>query len=315
MKMKIKILALVFVFCLFLSSCSALAGYSEPEDSLVAAAIGFDADGERIKVSVQVSEGAGGKESRILSGEGASIEGAMISLSAGETKRIEYSHAAAVVIGRGIDPVWFGKIMRFCDENEEFSVSARLVSASDAGGLLSPDGFSGYELLSMITSGVGSHLSAESRLYQVFRSEDGVFALPHFASNGEGFELYGAKIYRGGEGKAILGRAEAVYYMMMRGLFGENTGGESASLIEDCKTSYKIEKNDEGKSVLRVVCEIRVKESDDGLLASVEQKMEELYTELSFRHGDLFGFAERVDGDGFEVKFECKERGDGDGRK
>lgn len=309
MKMKIKTLVLAALLCLLLSSCSAIPGYSEPENSLVATALGFDplVDGEGIRVSVQVSEGADGKGRRTLSGEGTSIEGAIASLSASETKRIEYSHVAVVVLGTGTDGDVIQKILEFCDKNEEISVSARLISADGSEGLLSDGGFSGYELLSMITSGVGASLSAEDRLYQVLRRGDGVFALPHFASNGEGYELYGARIYRGGEGRVILGREEAAIYMMMRGHFRGDPDG--ASVVESCKTSYGINRSESGEVTLRVVCEIKTDEPTDALFDSLRASMKSLYNTLSSRHGDLFGFAERVGEESFRVEFECKERG------
>jgi hypothetical protein len=196
----IVITSAVAVAAPLLSSCSMIPGYAEPEDQAVVTAIGFDVDGELLTVTVQLSE-AGGEEIRAISGTGRSIDAAISAISASETRTLEVSHLAIVALGRGVDRSWFEGIVDFCKRNEEIPISAMLVSTSDARALLSLPDTSGYKLTGIITSErESSSLGVEARLYKVLNtilSDDPVFFLPHFAANGDGFELYGGKIFRG----------------------------------------------------------------------------------------------------------------------
>jgi hypothetical protein len=293
-------LAATLVFCLLFSSCSAIEGYSEPEDSLIAMAVGFDAEGDKISVSVQVSDG--GDEGRALSGEGENIFSALARIGASESKKIEYSHVAAIVLGRGINAEWFGKIMDFCRESEEISVSAHVVSSTDASALLSPDGFGGYEILSMLSSGVGENFSAEGRVYRLFGATENVdaAAIPHFAHNGESFELYGVKVYQNGEGKVILARSEAELFLMMRGDF------------KGARTRYELIKGE--ADALRVTLEIDGEIASADAFPRLENEVSRLYSEIFSRHGDLFGYVEEAkklgaDSENLSVEFKCKDGG------
>lgn len=296
---------LCLAFILIFSSCSAIGGYSEPEDSLVAMAIGFDREGDALRVSIQLSSGGDGYRTAV--GEGADVESAIGSIMSGESKTLEYSHVGIVALGRGLYADDVADILKFCNSSKEISLSARLISTFDASLLLSADGFGGYEMVAMLTSGIGSPISADSRLYLAYRTERGsedLLALPYFASNGDGFELYGVRIFREGEGLIILGRDEAEMYMMMRNsLVGEGKFGQA-------KTTYSLKKTDNG-DVLTVTAHLS--STDGAPLSLICEKMGELYVGIYERHGDIFGYIERVrklgGGEEFSVKFECKERG------
>ena len=315
-----------------LSSCSLIPGYTEPEEQAIVSAIGFDVASDSVRVTVGISE-EGGKQSRTLTGEGESIEEAVSYISASETSTLEVAHLAIIVLGRGIDSSWFGKIMDFCDRNEEISIAAQLVSCSDAEALLSADGASGYDISGAISSRrEGSSVGAEARLYQVkgaILSSDPVFALPYFVTDGGAFELMGVRIYRGGEALAVLDRNETAYYMMMRSLFDRGIlGGDAPGLsgsvgISECKTKYEF-KRDGDAVLLTVRCsvvldsELASDEYAEEILQAAAKNMEKLYIELSSRHGDVFGFSSAAAREGIEsdrlfeslvVSFECEERG------
>ena len=287
-------LALALVF----SSCSAIGGYSEPEDSLVAMAVGFDRDGDMIRVSLQLS--SGGEGYRTAVGEGETIEDALFSILSSESKSAEFSHVGVIALGRGLDGNDVDKILNFLQDHEEISLSARLVSTSDASQLLSADGFGGYEMVAMLSNGVGAPLSAESRIYLSYMSA--ALAIPYFASNGGGFELYGIRVFRDGEGLFILGRDEAEIYLMMKNTL---VGGR----FGDSKTIYTLKKTD-GGCVLTVTAHLPLQSRST--LTAISEKMRGLYTEIYERHGDVFGYAERVralgGAESFLVEFECKER-------
>ena len=314
-----------------LVSCSLVPGYTEPEEQSIAAALGFDASDGNVKVTVQISESEG-KKSRAISGEGATIESAVSSLVAGETKAIETAHVSIIALGKGIDAAWFAKIMDYCARNEDISVSAQLISCTDANALLSIESAGGYELSGAISkSRENSSVGAECRFYQIENAlsrKGATFAIPYFTADEGKLELYGVRIYRDGEARVILNRVESAYYMMIRGLFDRglldsDAPGLSGSVgISDCKTKYDFSR--EGDAVvLTVNCvvtldsELANDEYADEICHAAQKGMERLYLELSSRHGDLFGFLEAADrkgvssdrlSDSLIVVFECTER-------
>ena len=316
---------------LFLSSCSFIPGYVEPEDQYVVSAIGFDATDGEIAVSVEVID-SDPKKSRVLNGEGASIEEAISALLSGETKTLEVSHCAMIALGKGIGAEWLRLIMDYCNRNEDITVAAHVVAASDARSLLSISDVSGYDLVSSISEGrENSGVGRESRFYQVEgarSSDDPVFALPYFTASGENFELYGVRIYGGDEPRVSLDRAESAYYMMIRGLFGggllgRDSPGLSGSVgVSDCKVKYEFSEVD-GKPALKVSCKIKLDGEladdrfSDEIVKATKEGMERVFNELSPRYGDVFKLTQRakkqrVDvADGFferlTVSFECSE--------
>lgn len=323
--------SVLVLMALFLSSCSFIPGYIEPEDQYVVSAIGFDVTDGGISVSVEVID-SDPKKSRVLSGEGGSIEEAISVLLAEETKTLEVSHCAMIALGRGIGAEWLRHIMDYCNRNEDITVAAHVVATSDARSLLSISDVSGYDLVGSISEGrENSGVGRESRFYQVegARSSDApVFALPYFTANGENFELYGVRIYDGDEPKVILNRVESAYYMMIRGLFGggllgRDSPGLSGSVgVSDCKVKYEFSEVN-GKPALTVSCKIKLDGEladdrfSDEIVKATKEGMERVFNDLSPRYGDVFKLTQRakkqrVDvADGFferlTVNFECSE--------
>ena len=333
-KLLIKIIAActLVIAAASLFSCSMIPGYAEPEEQAIVSAIGFDADGELLTVTIQLAESENEKN-RTVSGSGRSIESAISSISASETRSLEVSHLAVIVLGNGIDRARFEMVLDFCKRNEELSISAMLISASNARTLLSSPDASGYKLTGVITSErESSSFGREARLYRVLNSllsSDPVFFLPHFIARDGGFELYGGKIYRGGEPLTLLNRTESAYYMMMRGLFDRGIlGGDAPGLsgsvgISDCRTTYIF--SEEGGDINLLVrvsatldSEIADDEYADKITSAAEENMKLIYESLFSLHGDVFGFcrAARKKGiaeeelmDKLRVSFECTKKG------
>ena len=309
--------ALILLFAsVFLLSCSMIRGYSEPEDQLVVSLMGFDIEDGDVRVSLAIAaDGERGGERRV-SGIGKTVEDALSTIAAAESKTLDGAHLAVIVLGRGVDNEKLLEIARFCKENVDISVAVRLVSATDAKGLI--EGFSGYGLLGMLTEGDGAPFSSESRLYTVLSaldSNDKYVSIPHFSEVDGGFGLYGIRVCGGG-GSVVLDRSEGATYMMMRGSYKQGKGFSSGLSGSDhpsfARTEYRFEETD-GGGVLWVVCEVA-----GGSAELTQSRMKGLYAELSGRYGDIFGFVERARAKGFSgnslseltVKFECVERGE-----
>jgi len=331
-KIKLYCAALTLILAaLIFPSCSAIPGYSEPEEQAVVCAIGFDVVDGRVKVTLQLAE-SGGEKFRSVEGDGRSIDEAVAYITAKESSSLEVSHLAIVAIGRGIDKSWFDNILDFCDRGDAISTSANLISTNDANALLSIEDASGYRLSEMISSTrEDSSLGAQSRLYKIrnmLSSDVPVFALPHFFADGEDFELYGLHVFRSGTSLSVLDRNEGAYYMMIQGLYdGGILGGDATGLamsvgVSKCRTKYV--SRVEGDSAILTVrlmitldSEIADDKHADEILRATKKNAEELYEKLSSLHGDVFGFYRIAERDGvgkaslesgLSVRFECEKR-------
>ena len=320
----IKLTALLTLSSL-LPSCAMIPGYSEPSDQKVISAIGFDSEGDGITVYMKTvaTESA---PSELLQGNGDSIEIAISSLLSEEQSVPEASHCALAVLGDGVDQIWLTKILDYFARNDTLTSSVYFVTATSAKALLSIEGVSGYELARAIGEcGENPGMDAESRYYRIVAArleEEGIFALPHFYSDGEKAELYGMSVFRNDRRTLTLTRAESGYYMMIRGLFkGGPISGDSAGLsgsigVAKCRTEYVF-----SDGALKIVCHI-TPDSDlggdqyaDELCAYTKKKLSALYLELSERYGDVFKLyseAERQGArfdSGSTVTFECTVKG------
>ena len=292
--------ALALMLSAFLCSCSMIPGYIEPEEQYILSALGFDLIEDGI-VEVSASLAVGERGEMCAYGRGESIEEAISSLTAGLKLGLESSHCGVIVLGAGIEGEWLRSILGYCQRNEELAISAALVSASSARELLSLEDVSGFELAGSVSkSRENAAFGAENRFYQVEGargSEENLFALPHFEVNGEGYELYGVRIYKNDRATVLLSRVESAYYMMIRGLFTRgifavDSPGLSGSVgVSDCKTSYDF--STEGEILIKCRISLDAELADesyaDEISRAAEEGMERIYTELSARYGDLFG--------------------------
>ena len=302
-----RLLFICFIFTVVvLSSCVAVSGYAEPESQYIVSAMGFDVSGGRVEVSAEIIDG--GSE-RILSGVGSSIEQAISALLAQETKSLEVSHCAILVLGENADAEWIEKISGFCRRNEDITVAAQLVSASNAKELLSIEGVNGYDLASTVSKNhENAAFGAESRYYSVQNtriSENNVYALPHFTVNDDEYELYGVQIFCFDVRAVLLNRAEAAYYMMARGLFDRglvpyDAPGLSGSVgVSDCKTEYKFIPNGDKlsvniKCILTIDSELGDDEYAQEIARATGKGMLTLWEKLAWRYGDIFKLRENA---------------------
>ena len=136
------ILSMIVVLCF--ASCSSISGYSEPEDRYIVSAIGFDYVGGALEASVQIV-GDEGKENLIRSGRGENVRQAMGHIEGADSRQLEISHCALILIGDSVEKKDLSDIFEYCRKNNDITVGVKVASAHNAKELLSLE--DGYELL------------------------------------------------------------------------------------------------------------------------------------------------------------------------
>ena len=300
--MRNRCFAILLLCCVFLSSCSLVEGYGEPEDRYMVSAIGFDRSGDSIEVVVQIIDG---EEILVRRGAGDSARQAMAHIEGADEKQLEISHCALIVIGDRVNGDSLADIFEFCRKNSDITVGVKVVSAYNAAELLAADG---YRLLGAVRdddSGVG--FTAKSRFYEIEDIRDGgeAYHLPYFVSDGGTYTVSGLKIYKNDEALVRLDRSESAYYMMLKGeLYGgsvdvEIDGKSDSVYLRRCNTRREI-KND----TLYIKCNLEANErllpyDTERLEIALSVEAKKLYGELYSRYGDI-GFGKG------EIEVECK---------
>ena len=292
-----KISAILLCLCLFFSSCSAIDGYGEPEDRYIVSAIGFDQDGETLTVSVQIVDGS---EFFVRTGRGESARGAMAHITGADSRRLEISHCALIVIGDGVEGETLADIFEYCRRNKDVTVGVKLSAAHNAEELMRA--VDGYELLGAVRDGEsGFGFVGGSRFYEIEgeRSAGNAYRLPYFENEGETFTLSGLKFFKNDKSLVKLDRSESAYYMMLKGeLEGGCVDVSGDSLyLGACRAEYDLD----GESLF-VLCTLEARsEITDEDKKEMAERAEKLYEQLYLRYGDLFGFGEIK-----EIRVECR---------
>ena len=294
--------AAVMVCVLFLFSCASVYGYSEPEEKYTVSALGFDSDGSGFSVTARVSDDKdSGDEARLFFGSGESVSAAMAHIKGADSKGLELSHLAAVVVGDGIGSEEMSEIFEFCRNNRDIAVGVCFAASHSAENLISSPEWDGYELTGALRSGKGgSGYALGCRFYEIEnarldRKES--YRLPYFSEWEEGYTLDGLKIYTAQGETVRLDRSESAYYMMVRGLFEggavdiEYKGREYSIFVSECKTGRRAT---EEKTQVDCKLELdvrRLPEGDaEGALKSCSARATELCRRLAERYGDILGF-------------------------
>lgn len=296
MKIKLFSLGLLFATCLFLFSCSAIPGYSEPEDRYIVSAMGFDIKDGALAVSVQIVDG---EEIMVRTGKGESVWQAMAHIEGADARQLEISHCALILIGDSLGESEIKEVLDYCRKNNDIAVGVKVGATRDTFELLSL-GADGYELLGAIRDGGdGLGFTGGSRFYEIedIRSANGtpVYHLPYF-SCGESYTVSGLKLYKSDVPLVRLDSSESAYYMMIKGeLVGgsvdyEINGREDSLFIRKCKTEYKRE----GERVY-VTCRLYATGNDiEKAATSCTERAQGLCRELCERYGDVFGFSGEI---------------------
>lgn len=291
------------------AGCSSVS-YVEPEETAVVSALGFDVSEKGVTVTVQTAE-KGGKSVKVISGEGESVSFALAHLSGGDERRTELSHCAVIAVGDGIEGNRLAEIFDLCEGEADISDAVLFVGTHDANALLSLDGAAGFDMVNaMRPFPDGSGLFSKNRFYEIKSSEvAGLMALPYFYITDGEYALRGLKLYMSYGESTILDRRESALYLMMRGIFTsgkvDHFRGDTAvtSPVKRVRTFFESTEN-----TLTVTCELTVgKEmTEDERLALAESCREgasELYSQLTSRYGNVFGYKDLIKREGAECIF------------
>lgn len=313
----------LFGICIFLISCSTVYGYSEPEDRYTVSALGFDLENRAINVSARiVTEDK--SEVKVYRGSGESVEYAMSHIKGADTKQLELSHLAVVVIGDGIDADTLSNILNYCNGNNDITVGLRLASAHNASDLLSLKEADGYTLTGALRDGKdGSGFTGGSRFYEVENdrlSEHGrtVCHLPYFSVDGEEYFLDGLKLYIPDGAAVRLDRTESAYYMILRDEFSggpldfEYEGEIYSAFVRSSKTHCRYE---DGRA--DIICELELNEEllpsgdTEKIMKACSGEAESLCRDLLSRYGDVMELEKRLGVIGVssdEIFVECRKK-------
>ncbi|MCI6502383.1 MAG: hypothetical protein MSA49_04025 [Clostridia bacterium] len=296
---------------LFLSGCSAIPGYTEPEDQYIVSALGFDVRDGFLSVTARVDRADGAKP-LVFEGQGKNVEYAISHLGGSDEKRLETGHCALLVIGAGVTPSYLAEILSYCGRNDNITVAAHVAAAFDAGALLRTESGSGYRLIGALRAkGDGTGLGEESRFYEIeeARATKGSFALPYFYISEEETGLFGLKVYADDAETCILDRRESAFFRILCGKFRQGRidydtkHGIGSAHVLFCRTQFSAEPSDNGILRIGVWCDLWLdgkqpmtgEEDVETLSATLAGEMQTLYQQLASRYGDVFGLAAHVE--------------------
>ena len=305
---RIVFLVALTAICLSFVSCSAVMGYGEPEERLIASALGIDGDGEKITVSLRVSGVGSGV---LLKGEGGSVESAMAHLRGGDSKMPELSHLAVIVMGDGIDEEAMSEIFEYCRANREITVGVSLTAAYNAEELLSVETADGYSLSAALREGRGGvGFASGSRFFEIENGQKpGHLRLPYFSAADGEFSLSGLKLYCENDVTVRLDREESALYMLACGLFkGGFVDVNDKTSVRILSASSRLRPEEDGGTNY-IECRIKTNGKLSGdEVEELSARMSRLCGELVQRYGTLSGLSEimgkETSGDE-EVRIKC----------
>lgn len=133
-----------FLACVLLSSCSY---HTEPEQIYPVSAMGFDADQNGIRVTVEIAVADGEKsadsKSVCFSQTGACVEEALRSMKDGLPRELIFSHCALAVFGEGLTKGQMQEIFAFAGVEDGLPLAAEVVITQNAERLLRSEYFFG----------------------------------------------------------------------------------------------------------------------------------------------------------------------------
>lgn len=296
---------LLICLCTLATSCAETP--REPEQVYLVSALGFDGGemGYRISVEVPLIGEKNGIASKVLCGEGATVEEALFQVTEGLSKELIYSHCALLILGNSLSRQQLVEVFAFAGNGEHIPLEARTVCADSAETLLSADGnfttAAGYEIPEIFKRTCES-LGVRLR-YAIYElradAPNGVpIPIPLFGlAEGEQATAFlrGLRILRPNEQPLDLSVGELLPFSLLTNRFrGENGGAVSAyPPMEHGKTDMTVDLR-EGHLcfVLQIHARSAVPLSEE-IRVSTEKKLVEdtvaLFTRFKAEAGDPLG--------------------------
>ncbi len=229
----IKVCSVIVLAVALLSGCKNFGEYSEPNDRRLVSVIGFDNQNGDIKATVEALEAVegGGTTPYLLIEIGESVHEVLSRISAQSPRELSYTHCSALILGNKLTSEQINEILDYCTEEQGISLSAKVISADDAEGILSlkakaaiSAGFSAADITEKTAEqfGYGGH----SALYEIKTARmqtANVYALPFFQVVEEKPRFVGLSVYVNDIVTALLNGEESISYAVMRNIYD---GGE-----------------------------------------------------------------------------------------
>ena len=298
-------LAVLFL-CFTLCGCSVLGEKAKDDRNFMVAAIGFEADGELISVSVEtiiinseLPESA--PVPAVLTGTGVTISEALDSIGSSLAKPMILNHCGVIVIGERMTKYWFDKICDYCFYENRITLSAYMISAESPNKLLSGKPESsvavGYDIMGIIEQqSARTGISHTSRYFEIEGlREKGkkVFSLPHFVRDDGGISVDGLAVFKEDALVTQLDNSDAGLYALITGRYNKGTVrfGANEYHINSRKVDYGYSDVSGNKIFLKL--QLSGDNIDSDACQKLENELESLEYRLKLKCGvDVFGFSD-----------------------
>ena len=209
--MKRILICVCVILCLCLCGCNRAAEYSEPEQVIITAALGFDNESGQLCVSAETvkTNTDSSYEPQVITDKGYTVEQVIQSISDNLGGKLFLGHCATIVLGNSLTQDQLENIIQFCKDSSEMSLAVKLIATHNAVQLLSCKSYSGeavgYDIIKLM--GTKGDVAAPDTYAQLFHIENlrsthsGSFTLPHFSAetseNGATLSPDGADVFSG----------------------------------------------------------------------------------------------------------------------
>lgn len=307
----------VVFLVLFLTAClmTSCGMQTEPEQTMLVSAMGFDAVGTGIRVTLEIPVVKDGKNSEtkavVLSETGENIPKALQSIRAGLSRELIFSHCALAVLGETLSKEQLQAVFDFAGSGETLPLAAEVVSAENAQKLLDAGSFSapavGYELPEILErerrqSGIDVRCSVYE--LRAVASPELPVALPHFSVLGEdstpSIRWDGLALLRPHAQAFRLTAEESVPYAIIRGEWKANEGKDwiGSARLQQLRSSLTVAEQENGLSIsLMLRGELVGGTADDAALLTerLTAQTEALFARVQRELGeDVLGIGERL---------------------
>ncbi len=308
------ILLLLSLLPCLLSACSPFAmGRSEPEQIYSVSAVGFDAVGEQIRVSLElpsVGDGkSGGATAEVVAADGESVTEALSRIEAGLGRELQFGHCGLMVLGEGMSRAQTEAVFSFAATGDSLPLATEVMATPVAEELLRAG------VPSFLATGYGLpsvwHLERESLGLDI-RSE--IYALcadstpnrriviPYFLLDGEKRALFsGLQILRSGADAIRLSREECVGYALLCDRFSGTRdsveAGNGSTLSKSASSLAAVWDGEQLSFSLTLSLRLSSSRADGGehLGEELRGQAEAVFLRLQAEAGeDLVGFDERL---------------------
>lgn len=304
---------------------------SEPEQVFLVSAVGFDADGEQIRLTLElpvISSDGEMEKPKVISASGGSVDAALGEITSRLGKELLFSHCALMALGEELSRERLEETFGFVEAGTYLPLACEVVATKNAEALLKSNRLSsvaaGYEITEIYKRERGLlGLDFQSEIYAICSSEnpERQILLPWFEPS-EGEEdaprFCGLRILRADAPTVTVNREECVAYAVLSDHFdgGNDSAGQMLGVsLERVSSNLSAELSD-GVLYLTVSLSARARENRSAeelrlLETRITEESEALFCRLRETVGDdVFYFFERLKKENDTLRAEIEANGD-----